>query len=62
MRHRRRGCFVQLDLDRLIMRERGGETPLGGVIAGEVPRDKLTTLRKLKEVAAVEEDPTFKAI
>jgi hypothetical protein len=36
--------------------------PLGGVIAGEVPRDKLATLRNLKEVATVEEEPTFKAV
>jgi hypothetical protein len=36
--------------------------PLGGVIAGEVPRDKLATLRRLKEVDAVEEEPTFKAV
>jgi hypothetical protein len=36
--------------------------PLGGVIAGEVPRNKLSKLRGLKEVAAVEEEPTFKAI
>ena len=35
--------------------------PLGGVIAGAVPRSKLASLRNLKEVAAVEEEPTFKA-
>jgi hypothetical protein len=34
---------------------------LGGVIAGEVARNKLEAIRKLKEVSAVEEEPTFKA-
>ena len=34
--------------------------PLGGVIAGEVSRSKLGALRDLKEVSAVEEEPTFK--
>jgi hypothetical protein len=32
---------------------------LGGVIAGEVPRSKLEALRKISEVSAVEEEPTF---
>ena len=33
---------------------------LGGVIAGEVARNKLGAIRKLEEVSAVEEEPTFK--
>jgi hypothetical protein len=34
---------------------------LGGVIAGEVPRNKLGALRKISEVSAVEEEPTFRS-
>jgi hypothetical protein len=34
---------------------------LGGVIAGEVARNKIGVIRKFEEVAAVEEEPVFKA-
>jgi hypothetical protein len=34
---------------------------LGGIIAGEVPRNKLGALRKISEVSTVEEEPTFRS-
>jgi hypothetical protein len=34
---------------------------LGSVIAGEVSRNKIGVIRKFEEIAAVEEEPVFKA-
>jgi len=39
----------------------GQKFRLGGVIAGEVAKDKLGAIRKFEGVSAVEEEPSFKA-